>query len=221
METLTAQPRTILGKSVKALRKEGFLPAVLYGKGVASEHVAVPYSEFIKIWKSAGESSLVLLRLHEGEKNVLIHDVAIDPIKNTPIHADFYMVDMQREVEVDVPLEFKGETDAGKLSGGILVKVMHEIKIKSLPGNLPHSLVIDVSHLQNPKDAVFVQDLVVPKGVAIIADAHDTIAVLEERKAEAEEAPAVSAEDALKDIEVIKPEKKEEETEESASPEKQ
>ncbi|HEY4497160.1 MAG TPA: 50S ribosomal protein L25 [Candidatus Paceibacterota bacterium] len=219
MDALTAQPRTIRGKSVKTLRTEGLLPAVAYGKGVASEHISVSYNEFVKIWKSAGESSLILLKLPEGDKNVLIHDVALDPINNMPIHADFYMVDMQREVEVDVPLEFTGEADAGKASDGILVKVMYEIKIRSLPGNLPHSLLIDISRLQNPKDAVFVKDLVVPNGVVVIADANDTIAILEERKAEAEEAPAVSAEDALKDIEVIKPEKEEEKSEDNMSSE--
>ena len=96
---------------------------------------------------------------------------------------------------------------------------MYEIKIRSLPGNLPHSLLIDISRLQNPKDAVFVKDLVVPNGVVVIADANDTIAILEERKAEAEEAPAVSAEDALKDIEVIKPEKEEEKSEDNMSSE--
>src|SRR3990167_3576959 len=191
MEVLTARPRTIFGKSAKNLRNEGFLPAVAYGKGLASEHIAVPYGEFVKVWKAAGESSLVLLKLPTGEKSVLVHDVALDPIKNTPVHADFYVVDMKREVEVDVPLEFTREADAGKASGGILVKVMHELKVKSLPGSLPHSLVVDVSHLQNPKDAI-----------------------LEEQKVEAVEAPAVSEEDALKNIEVIKPEKKTEGQEE-------
>lgn len=197
------------------------MPAVVYGKGIASEHIAVPYSEFIKTWKSAGESSLVLLQLPEGEKNVLIHDVALDPIKNMPIHADFYIVDMQREVEVDVPIEFIGEADAGKVSGGILVKVLHEIKVKSLPGNLPHLLVVDVSRLQNPKDAIFVKDLALPNGVAAIAEANETVVILEEQKAEEKEMPAVSAEDALKGIEVVKPEKKkgEEEEEENVSPE--
>jgi len=214
MEILTAQPRTILGKSVKNLRNEGFLPAVAYGKGLASEHIAVPYGEFVKVWKAAGESSLVLLKLPTGEKSVLVHDVALDPIKNTPVHADFYVVDMKREVEVDVPLEFTGEADAGKASGGILVKVMHELKVKSLPGSLPHSLVVDVSHLQNPKDAIFVRDLVLPDGVAVITDTNEIIAIVEEQKVEAVEAPAVSEEDVLKNIEVIKPEKKTEGQEE-------
>ena len=208
MEILTAQPRKILGKSVKNLRKEGLLPAVAYGKGLVSEHIAVPYKEFLRVWKSVGESALMLLKLPEGEKNALIHDVALDSIKNTPVHADFYMVDMKSEVEVDVPFEFKGEAEAGKASGGILVKVMHELKVKSLPGSLPHSLVIDVSRLQNPKDAIFVKDLVLPDGVVSVDDASETIAIIEEPKAVVEEAPTVSADEALKEIKVVKPEKK-------------
>ena len=170
------------------------------------------------MWKSAGESSLVALTIDNQEHNVLIHDVALDPIKNMPVHADFYLVDMKKEVEVDVSLEFSGVEEAGKASGGILVKVLHELKIKALPQNLPHSISVNVAQLQNPGDVVSVSGIVAPTGVTILNAPEDTIAMIEEVKEEVAEVAAVSTEDAIKDIEVIK-EKKEVEPEEEAKAE--
>lgn len=213
MDSIIAEPRTVAGKAVKSLRKRGILPAVVYGKGKEAVSISVPQAEFLKLWKSAGESSLVSLKLGKEEKNVLIHDVALDPIKSMPTHVDFYLVDMTHEVEVDVPIEFVGDAEAGKESGGILLKVLHELKIKALPKNLPHTIVVDVATLQNPKDSILIKNIKAPSGVVIMNDGGDLVAVIEEvRAAEVEE--VVSAEagaaaaDAIKNIEVVAKEKK-------------
>lgn len=221
MESITAEARSVAGKAVRTLRQKGLLPAVVYGKGKATEPISVPYAQFIKLWRSAGESSLVHLKLGAEEKNVLIHDVALDPLKNNPIHADFYIVDMTKELEVNVPLEFVDDVDVGKTSGGVLVKVMHELRVKALPKDLPHAITVSVARLQNPKDTIAVRDIVLPPGVVVLNDLSDTVAMLEEIVVVEEAAPAVaevSSEEAIKNIEVVKPEKKvpEEESEEKS-----
>ncbi len=215
MDSITAQPRKIMGKKVSSLRKEGLLPAVVYGKGKEAESITVSQGEFLKVWKSAGESSLVALSLDNKEHNVLIHDVALDPIKNLPVHADFYLVDMKKEVEVDVPLEFTGEAEAGKSGLGVLVKVMHELKIKALPKDLPHSIVINVAALQNPGQTFAVRDVVAPAGVTLLNTPEETIALVEEmRKEEVSETAAPSTAEAIQNIEVVKEKKATEESEE-------
>ena len=215
MNFITAEPRATVGKAVRVLRKKGLLPAVIYGKNKTTESVSISETEFLKVWKSAGESSLVTLKVGNEERNVLIHDVAVDPIKNAPIHADFYVVDMTKEVDVGVPLIFEGEADVGKDGNGILVKALHEVRVRALPNNLPHSISISVVQLQNPKDSVAIKDITPPNGVSILNDSNEVVAILEELKEEAPEAPpAVSTEEALKNIEVVRPEKKAEESEE-------
>ncbi|MEK9175076.1 MAG: 50S ribosomal protein L25 [Patescibacteria group bacterium] len=224
MESIIAEPRTVVGKAVKSLRKRGMLPAVVYGKGKDALSISVLQSEFLKLWKSAGESSLVSLKIGKEEKNALIHDVSFDPIKSTPTHVDFYLVDMTHEVEVDVPIEFIGDEEAGKASGGILLKILHELKIKALPQNLPHTIVVDVSTLQNPKDSILVKDIKTTPGVVIINDVGDLVAIIEEARAsEAEEVistdvAGISAE-AIKNIEVVKEKKISKEDAESAGSE--
>lgn len=221
MEFITAEVRSVAGKAVRSLRNKGLLPAVVYGKGKEAQSITVPYRDFLKLWQSAGESSLVRLKLGTEEKNALIHDVALDPLKNNPIHADFYVVDMTKELEVDVPLEFVGEAEQGKTLGGVLVKVLHQLRIKALPKDLPHSISVSVSTLQNPGDTFSIRDIVLPAGVTILNDPSDTVAMIEEIVVVEEAAPVVaevSSEEAIKNIEVVKPEKKapEEEVEEKS-----
>lgn len=215
MESIIAEPRTVVGKAVKSLRKKGFLPAVVYGQGKETVSVSIPQADFMKVWRSAGESTLVSLQLDTKNTNVLIHDVALDPIKNLPIHVDFYLVDMAHEVEVDVPIEFIGEEAAGKEGGGILVKILHELKVRALPDKLPHSIIVDVAVLKNPKDFVDVKSIKIPAGVTILNNVEDMVAMIEEVRVQAEEPAeeATSAADAIKNIEVVKEKKPQEEAE--------
>src|SRR3989344_7520604 len=140
---LQAEKREILGKKSKALRKKGLLPAVLYGAETASAALAVPLKSFRKVLEAAGESSLVSLLVGGKKHNVLIHDVAVDPLTGLPIHADFLSVRMDKEIRAQEPFEFVGEAPAVKTEGGILVRVMHEIEISALPKDLPHTIQIE------------------------------------------------------------------------------
>ena len=154
-----------MGKNVSALRREGILPAVLYGQGVESTPLCVSWKEFEKVLEEAGETSLVTLKLAGGQThNVLIHDVAKDPLTLKPIHADFYAVRMDKPIEASVPLNFIGESPAVKNEGGILIKVLHELEIEALPKDLPHEIAVDISRLEKIDDKIYVRDVPLPAG---------------------------------------------------------
>lgn len=200
MLTLQAKPRAAKGKQVKALRKNGIVPAVVYGGGQKAEAVEVSLGEFQKVWSEAGESSLIELDLDGQKNNVLIKDVQLDPLKDMPIHVDFYAVRMDKPIQAMVPIKFTGESAAVKNLGGSLVKVMHEIEVEALPANLPSELTVDVSGLANFGDRFLVKNLQLPEGVRVLANPEDIIVLVEEPKA-AEEVPAEAP--SVEDIEVI------------------
>ena len=220
MQSITAEKRDILGKKTKNLRKKGILPAVLYGKGESSESISVKESDFLKLWKTAGESTVVALEVGNEKKNVLIHDVAIDPLKDTPTHIDFYIVDMNKPITIDVALEFTGESDAVK-AGGILVKVLHEVKIEALPKDLPHSLSVNISSLKEMTDTVTVKDIKLPHGVKMLDNLDETIVLIEPPRSEEELKAAEEASPALDAgaIEVVGKKPKDEGEEEAVAAE--
>lgn len=199
---LEAEKRDLFGKKLKMARKEGKLPAVLYGRKKETTPLFVDLKEFKKIWKRAGESTLIKLK----NEDVIIQDVAIDPIKNEPIHVDFYAVEMDKPITASIPLVFEGIPPAVKELGGILVKVIHEIEIEALPKDLPRALKVDVSGLVALEDQFLVKNIRLPHGVKILAKNDEVVALIETPKEEIEE-PQIS----IADIEVEKKGKKEEE----------
>lgn len=215
MLILNAEKRDLRGKKIKVLRNKGVLPAVVYGKGEKATSIAVPLKDFEKVWKEAGESTLIELSLAGKKETVLIYDVAIDPRKNIPIHADFYKVQMDKAIQANVPLAFIGESPAVKNLGGILVKTIHEVEVESLPKDLPREIVVDVSRLNAFGDQIVINDLPCPRGVKILVEGGEIVALVEEPVKE-EELKAEEEKPKLEEIEVVgRKEKKEEETAES------
>ncbi len=207
MFTLKATKRDGAVK-ITDLKDKGEIPAVFYGgKNKTATPVSVSLNEFKKVWRDAGESSTVKLALGAGaDLDVLIHDVQTDPLSGSPIHADFLVVDMNKVLQVSVPLEFTGVSQAVKSGLGSLVKVMHEVEIEALPKDLPHSLNVDISKLVDVDSNIFVSDIVLPKGVTMVTKAEEVVAAIAVQKEEKEEAPVD-----LSAIEVEKKGKKEEE----------
>lgn len=203
-----------MGKGNKTLRQKELIPAVVYGAGEPSKPIELSLKDFQKIWKEAGESSLIELEIGSEKKNVLIKDVQLDPVKDLPVHADFYAVRMDQTLEAKVPVEFIGESSAVKNLGAILIKVIHELDVEALPGDLPSKFEVDISKLANFDDKFLVGDLKLPSGVKILADSDEVIALVEEPRAE-EEVPVEAP--SLEGIEVVdKKGKKEEEAAEGA-----
>lgn len=208
MLTLNAQERDLLGKKTKALREKGLIPAVLYGKKEKTVSISIPFKDFLKIWKEAGESTLIELALNDKKETVIIHEVAFDPVKNIPIHADLYRVEMDKLIRAEVPLLFIGESAAVKNLGGVLVKVIREAEIEALPKDLPHEIPVDIAKLQSFDDQITVKDLSLPAGVKVAQEPNDIVAFVEEPKEE--EIAETETKPKLEDIEVVGRKEKEE-----------
>lgn len=195
MPEIPAKPRTEFGRKSNALRREGVLPAVLYGDGVKSTPLSVSARDFERVIREAGETSLVTLKVEGGKTyNVLIHDVAKDPLTLKPIHADFYAVKMDRPIEAKVPINFTGESPAVKNEGGILVKVMHELEVRALPKDLPHEISVDLAALEKVGDKIHVKDITLPSGVSAHVPAEEVFVLVEPPRAEEAIAPPAEAE---------------------------
>lgn len=203
---LTATSRTELGRSVKALRKQGLIPAELYGHGVSNEHVAVPARDFEKAYQEVGESSLLTLVLGKQKHPVIIHDIQRDYLTDSVVHIDFYQVRMDEKVKTLVPLVFDGEAPAVKTLGGVLNRSIVEVEIEALPADLPHRLHVDLSALAELNQSLYVKDIVVPKGVKMLFDPETVVATVTEMREE-EPAPVV-AEASVADVKVETEEKK-------------
>lgn len=211
MNKLTATKRSKTDK-LAIIRSNGMIPAVVYGARVENTLISVPSTLFTKLLKTAGETSAIVLEITDDKNvDVLIHDVQVDPIKGFPIHVDFLAIDMNKAIEVTVPLEFTGIAPAEKNSLGVLVKALHEIDIEALPKDIPHVLTVDVSSLVTLEDQIHVKDIVLPKGVSVITDSEEVVALVTEVKEESEDSTPVD----LSSIEVEKKGKKEESSEES------
>lgn len=192
------------------LRKAGQMPAVFYGKKEKSTPIAVSMSKFKKIWKDAGESSVIELTGKGIEAEALIQDVDFDPVTDEPRHADFYVFEKGKKITINAPLEFVGVSSAVKDLGGTLVKVMHEIEVEAMPKDLPHSINVDISSLVNFDSHISAKDIKLPEGVFLVTKADEVIASVYEPKEEVEEVVPVD----LASIEVQKKGKEAKEGEE-------
>ncbi len=209
MLTLTAEKRKS-GKGLDVLRKGGKIPAVFYGAGKESTPISVSLIDFKKVWKEAGESTLVALDF-DGEKiNTLIHEMVLDPVAHTPSHIDFIVIDMKKKTRVHVPIEFSGEAPAVKNGLGTLAKTLHEIEVEALPSDLPHTIVVDISTLTELDSQIHVSDIKAPTDVLFITEGDEVVASISAIKEEKEEVAPV---DLATAVEVEKKGKKEEEGE--------
>jgi len=199
MFTLHAEPRTISGKHLSSLRTAGILPAVAYGPKDHPQSISLNAIEFRKVWQKAGESSVVTLHVGNDEKDVLIHEVSLHPVSGEPLHADLYVIEKGKALQVEVPLVFAGVSPAVKSLGGVLVKVLHELEIEALPRSLPHEIAVDISTLVTFEDRIVIKDLKMPEGVTALGEPDEVVALVAEPK---EEVPEVIA-PSVADIEVV------------------
>jgi large subunit ribosomal protein L25 len=214
MKTITLEAMLRGEKKSEVWRKEDYVPAVVYGRKVPATSIAVPMKAFVKALREAGETTVLAISAGETTFNALIRDVDRHPISGVPIHVDFYAIVMDEEVEASVAIEFVGEALAVKSEGGVLVKSLDEVSVRALPGDLPHSLIADVSKLVSFEDVIHVKDLAVSEKVAVLAD-PETIVASVSRPREEEESLMDAAPDVSK-IEVAEKGKKESSEEETA-----
>lgn len=214
---IKAENRKETGKKVKTLRDKGIIPAVVYGAGHKPVSIQVNAKEFNKTFQETGETTLLKLKIGDHSKNVLIHDIARDPVENNIIHIDFYEVKMDQQIKTEVSLVFEGEAPAVKNLGGILVKNLTEIKIEALPKDLPHEIKVDISKLETLESHIRIKDLVLPAGVKTLEETEETIVLVEPPRSEEELAKLEEkAEVKPEEVEVVTEKKPEEGQEEQS-----
>ena len=211
---LTVQKREILGKKVKSLRNQNFIPAELYGHDLKNIHLSIPAKDFSRLFRETGESTVINLVLGKEKLPVLIHDVQKNLLTEDISHIDFYQVRMDEKITAAVPLEFIGEAPAIKEKGGVLIKAVHELEVEALPGDLPRNIPVDLSLLSDIGADIYIRDLKIGGKVKILAHPETVIATVAEEKEEVEEKPV-----SVEEVKVKSEEKKEgkEEKEEEKS----
>ncbi|OGO56882.1 MAG: hypothetical protein A2V85_13920 [Chloroflexi bacterium RBG_16_72_14] len=184
------------GKAVAHLRREGQLPAVVYGHGTASEPVSLDAHEFDLLRRRTGASTLIDLAVDGGKtRPVLVHGVQFHPVNRRPLHVDLFAVRMTEELTVEVSLVGTGVAPAAE-TGGTLVHPVSSIKVRALPGNLPEVIHYDLSSLDSYDATITVADLVAPRDVTIQADPADVIARVLPPRVEEEVAPVAEVAEA-------------------------
>ncbi len=189
--TITATKRTITGKKTKQLRKEGLLPANIYGKAVESTAIQLPVKEFFSLFKTVGETGLVYVQLDGQEKPTLIQNVQYDFLTHEPIHADFYQVNLKEKVKAMIPVELIGEAKAEGEKVGMLLHTLNEIEVEALPDRLPEKFEVDVTNLAALNDQITVADIKASEGVTILTNSEEVIAKIAELVSQEAEEQAV------------------------------
>jgi len=214
MEKMTLNVEKRSKNGLGGLKSDGKIPAVFYGRKEESTPISISEKDFLKVWGEAGESTIISLHGAGKDIDAIIHDVQIHPVTDKPIHADFYVIEKDRKITVPVPLEFIGEAPAEK-AGFVLVKVLHEIEVESLPANLPGHIEINLSSIIDLESQILVKDLKLPNGVEPTLEPDDVVVSVSEAREEEPETPAEAPD--MDSIEVEKKGKVEDESAEAGS----
>ncbi len=190
---LRAEPRTILGKKVKQLRRNGRVPAVVYGP-VLSETVSVSVDtrEFDRFYHRAGHSTLFTLKWEGGEQAVVIRDVQMHPVRQVPIHVDFFAPNLRVVLTASVPINFINEQT---VTDATLTHNLNELQVSALPAEIPQHVDADLSSLTGPGDSLRAGDIVLSAGVTLITPEDEIVAILSGLEAVEEPEESVAAED--------------------------
>lgn len=187
---LNAQTRTVLGKKVSTLRSAGHVPAEVFGHGVMNQHLTVSAKEFGKVYKEAGEHTIVMLTVDAKEKvPTVITDVVRDSLSGTILSIDFHAIRMDEKIQAKIPINFTGEAPAVKL-GFPVVRTLEEIEVEALPGKLPRAFDVDLSGLTNPGESIHATDIHVPTDVRVLVPLDTVIVTVGEKTKEEAPAPA-------------------------------
>ncbi|HHH82579.1 MAG TPA: 50S ribosomal protein L25 [Chloroflexi bacterium] len=189
---IKASPRSILGKQVKVLRRQGKLPAVVYGAGIEPIPLELDARDAARVMAQVGSSTLIDLEVDGKTYKALVREVQRDVITKEMIHLDFLNVAMDVKIKTVVPVELVGEAPAVRDLGGVLVTGLSEIEVEALPSDLPDRITVDLEALQDFNDSITVGDLYLGEGVTVLTDPDEAIAnvvyqTMEEEIVEVEE----------------------------------
>ena len=201
---LQADKRTVTGRKVKTLRREGILPANVFGKKIKSQSLQVSLVDFAKVAAAVGETGLVdlLVKNEDKPRPVLITNIHTDPVLGRPLHTDFHQVDLTEKVTANIPVELVGESPAVKEKSAVLITLLDEIEVEALPTDLPEKFAVDISALKEFNDSILVKDLQIDTAlITLKADPEAQIAMVQEPKEEEIAPPAPAEAEAVTPVE--------------------
>lgn len=175
---ISANRRDVIGKQVRAMRRAGKLPAVIYGSGIEPTPIVLDLREAGRIIGPLASSTLINIELDGTRHLALVREKQRDFIKGTLKHVDFQVVSMREKLRVAVPIEVQGDSPAVKDFNGILVVGLEEVEVESLPQDLPGQIVVDISGLKLIGDGIYVRDLVPPENVEILEDKDEMVVLI-------------------------------------------
>jgi len=202
---LKAEKREIFGKKNKLLRAERLLPAVIFGKGLESISIVVDYNAFVKVFKEAGETTVFDIVVDDKKHPVLVREMQPHHITSKPIHVSFYEVNLKEKITANIPVEIINEEENELVKSGeaLVLTLLNEIEVESLPTDLPEDFVIDATKLVDMDSIITVADLEYNREKVEIVDlaADEIIAKLDHAQMLEEEEEEVDEADAMADLE--------------------
>ena len=192
---LAAARREITGKKVAYMRRDGRLPAVVFGRGLPSDSVSVDTHEFESLRRHVGPNTLIDLSVDGGAAApVLVYGVQTHRVTRKPLHVDLYVVRMTEELTVEVALVSEGISEAVENAGGTLLHVIDHVRVRALPDHLPEAIHYSIESLQTFDDAIHVSDLVIPSDATLLTDPTEVVAKVLPPRVEEEPVVAEAAE---------------------------
>ena len=215
---LEAKKREVIGKKVKSLRREGLLPAVIYGSGFEPQPITLDTKSVVQTLKIIGANTLVTIKIGKKEYLSLVRDIQREVIMRDLLHIDFQAVSLEESISTTVPIVIIGEAPAVKAFDAVLSSALDELQIEAKAKDLPDSIIADVSSLEEIGDNIQVKDLVIPGDVIVLDDPDELVVVasaptLMEEEPEVEEGAELFEE--LTDAELMDEEAVEDEAESS------
>jgi large subunit ribosomal protein L25 len=210
---LEAQPRTVVGKKVGALRRTGQVPVVVYGPKTEPLNLQIPYRPLQVALMKAGGTNLIDITFEGGRQTVLAREVQRDVLRGDILHVDFFAVDLLVKIKIDVPIHFVGESPAVNARKGILITGPTMLSIETLPSHLLSQIEVDLSNLNEIGDAVHVRDLKLDADITILNDPEEMIARISQTSAARSEEDEAAEAEGAGEVEIIKKGKGDEEEE--------
>lgn len=185
--TLKLEPRTITGKKVKNLRKEGLVPASICGKGVANANFQLDAKTFGLVYRQAGRSTLIELETPQGTQSAFVRQVQIHPVKRHFIHVDFRVVDLLVAMTADVPVVSVGTNELVERGEGVLSLPLSTLHVRGLPSDLPQSIEVDISTIHDFTATIHVSDLQLGDMIEVLTPGDQVVATISRSRMEAED----------------------------------
>jgi len=191
---LEVSKREITGKKVRFLRRQGIVPANIYGHDIDSTPINVDTRSLKHLLAQTGKTDLIALKIDDSKSpvRVLVREVQRNPLTDEPLHVDFYQVSMTEKIKADVPLVFIGEAPVlKKVKNSSIFHLIDSLPIEALPDDLPHSLEVDISHIEELDQTIHVKDISLGHGITLLSDPEQMVVKVAEARKEVEVVPEV------------------------------